>query len=479
MLKVQNLRGLTADSRQVQPGYLFAALPGRVHDGRLYIEEAVARGASAILARPGTQISSQNIQFLIDKNPRKKFAQIAASFYKKQPKKIISVTGTNGKTSVVSFVRHLLAQLGISSGSIGTLGVQAPGMTFPSSLTTPDPVVLHAILADFSERGIEHVALEASSHGLDQYRLDGVHLAAAAFTNLTRDHLDYHGTMSAYLCTKLRLFSDLLPKGAPAVLNADDPAFTIFRKAAVNRGARVWSYGLMGQDLRLLAISSTESGQMLELYVQEQRFKVPFPLVGSFQVMNALCALGLVVAMGWPVSAATAALATLPFIPGRLQWAATHRHGAPIYVDYAHTPAALETVLTALRLQTKNKLIVVFGCGGDRDKGKRTQMGSIAARLADVVIITDDNPRSETPATIRADICVGCPGAYNIGNRSVAIKFAVSLLQPDDILLIAGKGHEKEQIMQNGRVQLCDDVEICRHAVALAKTSSENMGEGG
>ncbi len=480
MLDVQDLdlSGLTADSRQVKPGYLFAALAGRVRDGRIYIEEAIARGARVILATHGTKISAQGVLLLEESNPRKKFAQIASCFYKKQPKIIVSVTGTNGKTSVVSFVRQLWEHLGVLSGSLGTLGVRAPGVTFPGGLTTPDPAALHAILADLADRGIEHVALEASSHGLDQCRLDGVHLAAAAFTNLTRDHLDYHGTMTAYLGAKLRLFNDLLPKGAPVVLNADDPAFPIFRKAAAARDARVLSYGLRGEDLRLVTGVSTESGQMLELCVQEKLFKIHFPLRGSFQVMNALCALGLVVAMGWPVDAATAALTTLKVIPGRLQCAATRFHGAPIYVDYAHTPAALETVLTALRPKSKGKLLVVFGCGGNRDRGKRTQMGVIAARLADAIIITDDKPRREKSEDIRAEICIGCPKAYNIANRYIAIQFAISLLQQDDILLVAGMGHEQENIVIDGKVQLCDDVAMCQHAVALADTSADHLGEG-
>ena len=477
VLEVQDLRGLTTDSRQVQPGYLFAALQGRVCDGRIYIEEAITRGAKVILTEHGTKIEIEKVIILEEKNPRKKFAHIASLFYNKQPRMIVAVTGTNGKTSVVSFFRQLLARLGISAGSLGTLGVRAPGVTIPGGLTTPDPAALHAILADLAARGIEHVALEASSHGLDQYRLDGVHLAAAAFTNLTRDHLDYHGTMRAYLNAKLRLFNDLLPKGSSAVLNADDPAFPLFRKAAVAHGARVLSYGIRGKDIRLVAGVSTEAGQRLELCVQEHRFTVPFPLVGSFQVMNALCALGLVVAMGLPVDAATDALATLESIPGRVQWAATRFHGAPIYVDYAHTPVALETVLTALRPQ-RGKLFVVFGCGGDRDRGKRAQMGVIAARLADVVIITDDNPRSETPAEIRKEICTGCPDAFNIANRRLAIQFAVTLLQPNDILLVAGKGHEAQKFVQDGKVQVCDDVAICRHAVALADASAGTMGEG-
>ncbi len=477
MLDVQNLRGLTADSRQVQPGYLFAALAGRVRDGRTYIEEAIARGARVILARHGTKISAQGVFLVEDSNPRKRFSKIAACFYKKQPKIIVSVTGTNGKTSVVNFVRQLWAQLGVSAGSLGTLGVRAPGVTFPGGLTTPDPAALHAILADLANRGIEQVALEASSHGLDQCRLDGVHLAAAAFTNLTRDHLDYHGTMNAYINAKLRLFTELLPKKAPAVLNADDPAFPIFRKAAAACGARVLSYGLRGEDLRLVAGVSTESGQMLELCIQEKRFKVHFPLLGSFQVMNALCALGLVVAMGWPVDAATAAFATLEGVPGRLQWAATRCHGAPIYVDYAHTPAALETVLTALRPQRRGRLLIVFGCGGDRDNGKRTQMGLIAARLADVVIITDDNPRSEKPEDIRSEICKGCKNFYNIENRYIAIQFAISILQQNDVLLIAGMGHEKKYVVIDGKVQFLDDKTICQHAVALVDTSADHIGE--
>ncbi|VBB68882.1 UDP-N-acetylmuramoylalanyl-D-glutamate--2,6-diaminopimelate ligase [invertebrate metagenome] len=467
----KDIKGLTADSRQVHPGYLFAALQGSVRDGRAYIDEAVARGAKAVLAVTGTKLTARGVSLIEDDNPRRLFAQIAATFYGLQPRVTVAVTGTNGKTSVASFVRQIWTHLGFTAGSLGTLGMVAPGLTVPSALTTPDPAALHTLLANLADHGTAHVALEASSHGLDQFRLDGVHLAAAAFTNLTRDHLDYHGTMVAYMQAKLRLFTELLPLGAVAVLNADDPAFTVFRAAAVAHGAWVLSYGLKGDNLRLIAVMPTQSGQKLDLHVQGHRFKVHLPLVGFFQIMNALCALGLVIAVEGQIDAAIAALETLESVPGRLQWAARRRHGAPIYVDYAHTPAALETVLTALRPRGRGRLLVVFGCGGDRDRGKRPQMGAVAARLADVVIITDDNPRSETPAAIRAEISAVCPGAYDIGNRAVAIQTAVSALLPDDVLLVAGKGHEHGQIIGNSTVLLFNDVAVCQRAVAQADTS--------
>ncbi|KAF0114934.1 MAG: UDP-N-acetylmuramoyl-L-alanyl-D-glutamate--2 6-diaminopimelate ligase, partial [Rhodospirillaceae bacterium] len=453
----------TADSRQVRPGYLFAALPGHARDGRAYIGDAVARGAGVILAAPGTRVEAGSVRLIEDSNPRRCFAELAATFHGRQPRVVAAVTGTNGKTSVATFIRQIWTKLGTAAGSIGTLGVTVPGMTIPGSLTTPDAEVLSRLLADLARRGVEHVALEASSHGLDQYRLDGVRLAAAAFTNLTRDHLDYHESVEAYRAAKERLFAEVLPMGAPAVLNADDPAFPMFRDAA--RGGTVWTYGIGGEDVRLAAMTPAPAGQELELEVRGQRFTGFLPLPGAFQVLNALCALGLVVALGAEAGAAVAALATLEGVPGRLQRVAVRRNGAPVYVDYAHTPDALETVLLALRPQGSGRLWVVFGCGGDRDRGKRPQMGVLAARLADTVIVTDDNPRSENPARIRAEILAGCPAAREIGDRAVAIQTAIADLAPGDVLLVAGKGHESGQVI-GATVVPFDDGAVCRQAVS-------------
>ncbi len=478
MLATLDIKGLTADSQQVQPGYLFAALPGRVHDGRTYIGEAVARGAVAVLALPGTQLATSvtgraadaGVRLIEDPNPRRRFAEMAAAFHGRQPGVVVAVTGTNGKTSVVAFVRQIWTRLGLAAGSLGTLGVTALGVMRPGALTTPDAETLHRILADLARRGIGHAALEASSHGLDQFRLDGVDLAAAAFTNLTHDHLDYHDSLAAYRTAKLRLFTELLPRGAPAVLNADDPAFDTFCEAAAARGAEVFSYGFRGDAVRLTAVVPSQSGQDLDLHVQGRRFAAHLPLVGSFQAMNALCALGLVVALGGEVAATVAALATLEGVPGRLQKATVRPNGAPVYVDYAHTPDALETALSALRPHGSGRLAVVFGCGGDRDRGKRPQMGAIAARLADTVIVTDDNPRSEQSAAIRAEILASCPAAREIGDRSAAIHTAVMELAPGDVLLVAGKGHEHGQII--GKVVIpFDDVAVCRQAVIQANAS--------
>ena len=459
------ITGLTADSRAVKPGDLFAALPGATVDGRAFIADAIAKGAVAILAPTGTELPVETpITLITNAEPRRSFAQMAARFYGFQPPFMAAVTGTNGKTSVVNFTRQMWTRLGLTAASLGTIGVIAPGHVSKGSLTTPDPVTLHKTLADLALSGITHAAIEASSHGLDQYRLDGVLLSAAAFTNLTRDHLDYHQDMARYLAAKRRLFSDVLPPRRAAVINADSPEAEELAALCRSRGQKVLTFGTQGQDIRIVRATPATHGQDLELVVLGQEHQLHLPLAGAFQASNALCALGLVLASGGEGKTAIAALRHLEGVPGRLQKAATKTNGAAIYVDYAHTPDALANVLGALRPHAQRKLSVVFGCGGDRDPGKRPQMGRIATDLADRVIVTDDNPRSEDPAAIRAQILAACPTALEIADRRQAILRAVLELEAGDILVVAGKGHETGQIVQ-GQVHPFDDVEEVRIAV--------------
>lgn len=461
------ITGLTADSRKVVPGTLFAALPGTVHDGRAFIPQALAAGAAAILAPKGTVLpdGADGVALIEDANPRRRLALLAAAFYGAQPAHIAAVTGTNGKTSTAQFTRQIWQALGHRAGAMGTLGLVADGFPETPSLTTPDPINLHATLADVAKAGITHLAMEASSHGLDQFRLDGVLVEAAGFTNLTRDHLDYHGTMEAYLAAKLALFDRVMPKGATAVINADIPEFDQIAACAQARKQQVIGFGTKARELRVLDLTPLPHGQRLALEAFGARHTLELPLVGRFQVWNALCALGLAIGTGASAEKAVESLVNLTGVRGRLEMVATLKNGAAVYVDYAHTPDGLETVLRSVRPHTNGKLSVVFGCGGDRDKGKRPMMGRIAADLADRVIVTDDNPRSEVPATIRAEVMVGCPGATEVDDRARAIALAVEALGPGDVLVVAGKGHEQGQIVGN-EVRPFDDATVARAAVA-------------
>jgi UDP-N-acetylmuramoyl-L-alanyl-D-glutamate--2,6-diaminopimelate ligase len=455
------ITGTTCDSRKVRAGMLFAALPGSKADGRAFIAQAVAQGAAAILAPLGTEIDTGAVPLVCVDNPRQAYARAAAALAGAQPAVMVAVTGTNGKTSTVNFARQIWARLDHKAASLGTLGIVAPGWPTRPSLTTPDPADLHAALAELAADGITHAAMEASSHGLDQYRLDGVTLKAAAFTNLTRDHLDYHADMEAYGAAKLRLFSALLPADGIAVVNADSD----FAPQVLATAGKALTFGRQGRDLRLLSATPDAHGQTLALEVLGRAISVHLPLAGTFQAENALAALGLVIAAGADPMAATAALEHLQGVPGRLQKVAETTAGAPVYVDYAHTPDALETVLRALRPHTHGRLIVVFGCGGDRDPGKRPQMGAIADALADVAIVTDDNPRSEEPALIRKAILAACPHATEIGDRAAAIRTAIAKAQAGDVVVLAGKGHETGQTVK-GMVLPFDDAEEARKAVS-------------
>ncbi len=467
------ISGLTADSRRVAAGYLFAALPGSRVDGRDFIPQALDKGAAAVLAPEGTRMPDgrRDVALITDANPRRRLALLAARFYGRQPETACAVTGTNGKTSVASFTRQLWQALGHPAASLGTLGLQPPRADAPASLTTPDPVELHRCLAALARDHIDHVVLEASSHGLDQYRLDGIRVSAAAFTNLTRDHLDYHGTMEAYLAAKLRLFTELLQPEGTAVVNVDDPAGAEISAACRARGVKLISYGKGAADLRLLSQEPTATGQNLKLEVFGKAYDVALPVAGAFQGENVLAALGLVLAGGADTDRAVAALTQVSGVPGRVELVGATPAGGHVYVDYAHTPDALETVLKALRPHTAARLFVIIGCGGDRDRGKRPQMGRIAVTLADQAIITDDNPRSEDPATIRQEMLVEAPGAQEIGDRGAAIATAVAALGPGDVLVIAGKGHETGQIV-GGQVLPFDDREVARTAIS-------RLAEGG
>jgi UDP-N-acetylmuramoyl-L-alanyl-D-glutamate--2,6-diaminopimelate ligase len=469
-----DIRGLTADSREVRPGYLFAALTGTRADGRRFVDDAVARGAVAVLTDDpgrfsGLALRSPPVRVVFDANPRRRLARMAARFYGPQPDHLVAVTGTNGKTSVTVFARQIWQHLGHRAASVGTIGIVGPDFVQEGSLTTPDPVTLHRELTVLARSGIAHVALEASSHGLDQYRLDGLDLAAAAFTNLTRDHLDYHGTMEAYFAAKARLFTELLPPEGAAVLNIDVPEGERLVTLCRRRGQSVITFGRNARaDLRLVAARPLDAGQALRIAAFGAEHEVVLPLIGAFQASNALAALGLAIATGAPAERAIEALAHLTGVPGRLEHVASHPNGAPVIVDYAHTPDALETVIGAVRPHCRGRLSLVFGCGGDRDTGKRPQMGAIAERLADDVIVTDDNPRSEDPAGIRRAILAACPKAVEIGDRAAAIRHALARLASGDLLLIAGKGHERGQII-GGQTLPFDDAVVAREAAGDLK----------
>lgn len=463
-----DVTGLASDSRQIKPGYLFAALPGTKTDGARFLCDAVARGARAVLARPEFEAEAKalGVVFIGDENPRLKLAHMAAAFYGAQPETIAAVTGTKGKSSVVAFLREIWTSLGISAASLGTVGLVGPKGEVPLSHTTPDPVEIHRLLAELKHDGLDHLAIEASSHGLDQYRLDGVMVKAAAFTNLSRDHLDYHRTFEDYLNAKLRLFTELVVAGGVAVVNKDAEHSDAFIIAAKRRGLTLLTVGGTGESIKLLSRASRGDAQALTLVHQGKTYHVALPLAGGFQASNALVAAGLAIGLGADPGRVFAALAHLKGAPGRMEKVAVAAGGAPIYVDYAHSPDALEKVLKALRAHTKSKLHVVFGCGGDRDQGKRPLMGQIAAALADDVIVTDDNPRSEDPAAIRRAILATVPSAREIGDRGEAIRAGIAGLGPGDVLVVAGKGHETGQYIGQDIRPFSDREEAVKAALA-------------
>jgi UDP-N-acetylmuramoyl-L-alanyl-D-glutamate--2,6-diaminopimelate ligase len=462
--------GLALDSRKVTRGGLFAALPGsRVH-GAEFIQYALRMGAGSVLTdRAGAALAADalaafpDVALILAEDAPATFAMASALWFAAQPETVVAVTGTNGKTSVATFARQIWAGMGLAAVNIGTTGVEG-ACAAPLAHTTPDALTLHQVLADAAGAGVTHAAMEASSHGLDQRRLDGVRIAAAGFTNLSQDHLDYHADMETYFAAKAGLFTRLLPHDAPAVINVDDTWGA--RLAGLLAGRAVITVGAAeGADLRILGQRYHAQGQTLRFSWRGTAHQVDLSLVGGFQAGNALVALGLVLASGAEAGAAIAALAQLQGVRGRMQLAATRRNGAPVFVDYAHTPAAIETALQALRPHVLGRLIIVMGAGGDRDRTKRPLMGAAAARFADVVYVTDDNPRSEDPAAIRVEIVKACPEANEVPDRAEAILRAVDALLPGDALLIAGKGHETGQIVGN-TVYPFDDVEQASVAVA-------------
>ncbi len=440
-----DVTGLAIDSRKVKPGYIFAAFSGTRADGADFIAAAIAAGARAIVALPTADISGA--VHIKAENPRARMAEIAAAYYGTQPAHCVAVTGTNGKTSTVDMARQLWEILGRRAASIGTLGIITPEGTSETGMTSPDVIAFQQTLADLAAQQIEAVAFEASSHALDQYRVHGAKIQAAAFTNLTRDHLDYHGTLQAYGAAKAKLFLEIVPKGGTAVINMDDEFGAVLADQCLARGVHLLRFGMQGVELKILKRDILLQGQHLTVTYNGLRTEILLPLVGAFQAYNALSAAGLLIGAGENPQAVFAALAKLHGVPGRLEHVATTAAGAAIYVDYAHTPDGLRAALVALRPHTQAKLHLVFGCGGDRDRGKRPQMGALATELADEVIVTDDNPRTENAADVRGEILAAAPGATEISDRRAAIAAALARAGAGDVVLIAGKGHEQGQII--------------------------------
>ncbi len=461
-----DISGITPDSRAVRKGFLFAALPGGKADGADFIPQAEKMGAAAVLARPGVRTS---LPLVADAEPRRRLSHIAARFHPGQPRLIAGVTGTNGKTSTAVFAAALWAMLGEKSGSLGTLGACGAGFERPLAHTTPEPVTLHETLDAMAAAGVTHLAMEVSSHALAQFRADGVRFSAAAFTNLTQDHLDFHGRLDDYFAAKLRLFVDLLPASGTAVVNMDGDRAEAVRAAAEGRGLTLMTTGRRGQTLRIASLTPQPSGLALEIIAGGRSCALSLPLIGAFQAENALLAAGVVMASGREAGAVLPLLEKLRGVPGRMQLAASVA-GAGIFVDYAHTPDAIATALAAIRPHASGRVIAVVGAGGDRDRTKRPLMGKAAAAHADAVIVTDDNPRSEDPALIRREVMAGCLGAIEIGDRGEAIDAGVAMLRNGDVLLIAGKGHETGQTA--GGVTLpFDDVAQARRAAARREGS--------
>ncbi|WP_205967525.1 UDP-N-acetylmuramoyl-L-alanyl-D-glutamate--2,6-diaminopimelate ligase [Aquisalinus luteolus] len=473
--KDPEITGMTADSRAVQPGFLFAALPGTKMDGADFIPQAEEAGAFAVLALPGTKA---NVPVIESDNPRLALAQYAAKLHPGQPELVAGVTGTNGKTSIARFCQQLWGMLGHKAGSLGTLGAYAAGYEYTLRHTTPDPVEIHQVLSTMATLGTTHLAMEVSSHGLSQYRADGVKFSLAAFTNITQDHLDYHPDFDDYFNAKKRLFTELLPEGGVAVVNVDGAGAEEMGRAITGAGRRLFSVGRKGADIRLIETSPLPDGTSLSLEAGGTRYDLHLPLIGYFQAENALVAAGLVIASGHEVDQVMPLLEKLEGAPGRMQLAdeLEFKDGkAGVYVDFAHTPDAIETALKAIRPHAENRIIIIIGAGGDRDNRKRPLMGKAAAAGADKVIVTDDNPRTEDPAEIRRQVMEGCPDAEEIGGREAAIMAGLKDLQAGDVLLIAGKGHESGQTV--GTVtHPFNDREVAQRLVGQLKSATDQDG---
>lgn len=456
--------GFAIDHRKVAPGTIFGAFRGARVNGEDYIGAAIAAGAVAVVTRTGVVVNGA-VPIHADE-PRAVFARLAARFFAPFPAVTVAITGTNGKTSTAELTRQLWLQAGHVAASIGTLGVTTANEQVSTGLTTPDVVTFLANMAGLQREGITHASFEASSHGLDQYRTEGLPVAAAAFTNLSRDHLDYHGDMETYFAAKLRLFTDVVDADGAVVVWADDGDWSQRVIAVAKaRGVRVLTVGKAGETLRLVSRTATPLGQTLEIAAEGKIQKVALPLIGAYQAANALVSAGIVIATGGEVAATLSNLARVQPVRGRLECALITRAGAPVYVDYAHTPDAIEAAAAALRPHTRGRLILVFGAGGDRDYGKRPLMGAMAAKVADVVIVTDDNPRSEVAASIRAAILAAAPDAREVADRRTAIATAIAEAGADDVVLLAGKGHEQGQIVGD-RVLPFDDVQVARECAA-------------
>lgn len=464
---------ITADSRKVVAGALFAAIPGTAFDGRDFIENAIARGASAILSTKG--LAEMPIAYIGVEEPRLTYSQIAARFHAGQPDILVAMTGTNGKSSTVEFLRQIWAYAGLKAACFGTLGVQSPQGYQPLTHTTPDALALHKTLSELQANGVSHAAMEASSHGLDQYRLDGVQITAAGFSNLTQDHFDYHATMEEYFNAKARLFTELTPADAPVVINVNDEFGRRLSDICKARGQDVMRVGWTGEDIRIDEVMPRRASQVLTLIVRGTRYKVELPLAGEFQTLNAISALGLAIATGVAKDTAVAALGHLYGVAGRMERAGQHPNGAPVFVDFAHTEDGLEKLLRSVKPHTMGKIVLVFGCGGDRDPDKRAKMGRTAAKLADDVIVTDDNPRTENAASIRKAVLAGCPDAAEIGDRANAIGEGLSRLGPKDCLVIAGKGHEQGQIIGDQIIPFSDAKVVRRKIKALTLKDGQNV----
>jgi UDP-N-acetylmuramoyl-L-alanyl-D-glutamate--2,6-diaminopimelate ligase len=455
--------GFAIDHRKIAPGTVFGAFEGAALNGEDFIDDAIAAGAIAVVARPEAEV--RGAVHVAEANPRQAFARLAAKFFQPFPDHVAAVTGTNGKTSTAELTRQLWRMAGHGAASIGTLGITTASDQAKTGLTTPDIVTFLSNMSGLAREGVSHAIFEASSHGLSQYRSEGVPVSVAAFTNLSRDHLDYHGTMEAYFEAKMRLFDEVVDESGCAVIWADDAWSDQVIARARKRELRLITVGEKGKGIQLLSRQPTQLGQTLELRIQGDVHKLKLPLTGAYQAANALVAAGVVMASGGEVESLLSHLARVQPVRGRLERAVITKSGAPVYVDYAHTPDGLRAAIAALRPHTKGRLITVFGAGGDRDTGKRPEMGAVAVADSDIVIVTDDNPRSEDPSLIRADVMAGAKGAHEIGDRRYAIAFAIEHAEPDDIVLIAGKGHEQGQIIM-GRVLPFDDVEVARECAA-------------
>ena len=456
------ISGLSSDSRTTKSGDMFAALTGTLTDGRNFVEKAIAAGAVVILAEAG--LEDCGVPVLQVANARDALSKAAARFYPRQPEIVIAITGTNGKSSTVDFLRQIWTHAGHVAASVGTLGAIGPKGRIDLGFTTPDPISLHATLQDLADDGITHIAMESSSHALDQRRMHGVRLAAGGFTNLTQDHLDYHETMAGYRAAKLRLFNDLLAPGKPAIVNADAVEAQLFEEAALAKGLDLKLVGWRGDYLKIVELWPKPASQRVDLRFDSKTYPVEIPLIGEFQALNAVMAAGFALSLGEKPDVVFEALGTLKTVKGRMEHIGETAESAHVFVDYAHTPDGLDVLLRAARPHAPGRIILVFGCGGDRDTSKRPLMGAIGAKHGDIVIVTDDNPRTENAAAIRQQVMVGCPEALEIGDRGDAINKGIALLQKGDCLLIAGKGHETGQLV-NGEILPFSDQETAAAAL--------------